>query len=312
MRSFIKKVFIFGIVIVLVCLVMETVLLFLPNQFSYKADYMRKNGHKINILLLGASQTVNCINPDIIEEGDSCFNAGISAEPICMTYMTLAKYVKYMPNLRTVLISLNPIYIYNTYEYNTVSANKGMSVSSLRCMFHKYMRLPYDNKDIFYFSEIINSSFDWGGRFIHEDGWLKDTRPNGYQPFMLSSRQPRWWEEQIVGGPESITTDKEKAMRLNFGYMKKLIGICQSRGIKVFLVNIPFYKSSPLQAEVRSDFYRFMNGLVNSCPDVCWHDYTLDEKNFSPSDFYNATHLDEIGSDKWSRMIAKWMRDKMK
>ena len=80
MRKFLVKITIFSILVFLLFATIEVTLLFIPNTYSYKRDYLEKHINDIRILLMGSSYIEEGVNPVYV--GENCFNIAIAGRNI--------------------------------------------------------------------------------------------------------------------------------------------------------------------------------------------------------------------------------------
>lgn len=308
MKRFISRIVAFGCCVLLIVIGIELFLLTRPNQYSYKANYMRGHGDRISILLLGSSHTLFGLNPAYFEP-DSCFNAATSGRPLYYDYKLLKDYIQYMPNLKIVVMAINPYNIIDNLHYDIMDQFGYAFYSTYRCMHLKYMGLRYGMNDFYYYSEIMNSMLDWRSRLFNQDYDLSQTRENGFEPLQYSKRDSNWSEKQLF--LDVMTKNKVKAMDENLDYMENIVSLCAKRNIKVFFVTAPFYKTQKVRKEYIRDLDIFMKKTLASSHNVYWRNFMLEEDKFSSKDYFNATHLNDIGAAKWSVLVRDWIKGKL-
>lgn len=110
MRLFLKKVLWFSVLVIGLLLIGELVVRSINTPYNYKTEWLRKNGEKVNTLVLGSSHTYYGIMPSVL--GDSVFNiANISQTPE-YDLAILKEFHPLMPNLKRVIIPIS----YFTYR----------------------------------------------------------------------------------------------------------------------------------------------------------------------------------------------------
>ena len=67
MSKFIKKVLIFSTPIIIFIILMEVLLREIPNDYSYKKNYLDTHSSEIETLFLGSSHTYYGVNPEFIK-----------------------------------------------------------------------------------------------------------------------------------------------------------------------------------------------------------------------------------------------------
>ncbi|MDE6682021.1 MAG: hypothetical protein K2J87_01180, partial [Muribaculaceae bacterium] len=100
-----KKILWFSLLVTGLLLIGEFIVRSIEPPYSYKAEWLRKNGDKINTLVLGSSHTYYGVNPSIL--GDSAFNlANISQTPE-YDFALLKEFHPYMKNLKRVILPVS-------------------------------------------------------------------------------------------------------------------------------------------------------------------------------------------------------------
>lgn len=309
MRKFLVKFALLSTLALLLLATIEVALLYIPNTYSYKRDYLEKHINDINILLMGSSYIEEGICPDIIGEG--CFNIAISGRDIVFDAEIAKKYFSKMNQLKVVLLPVD----YSKFEFGRGYKNPldtrieldRMTVT-YRCMHYKYMHLHVD--EFWYWSEILNSQLNYISRFWQSRQENVECDSLGYHALVLENRQ-EGWEYRAV--PPIIDTSKKidnDAFNKYWPYMEVIADCASKRGIKVVLVNIPKYKT--YQNDINNSVVREMDQLIaqlqSKFNNVVYWDFTYNEK-FVEGDFFDACHLSDIGAKKFSKCIEMMLKD---
>ena len=309
MRRFLVKLSLFTTLALLLLVAIEVALLFVPNTYSYKREYLEKHINNINILLMGSSYIEEGVCPEII--GDGCFNIAIAGRDIVFDAEIAKKYFSQMNQLKVVLLPLD----YSKFEFGRGYKNPldtrieldRMTVT-YRCMHYKYMHLYVD--ELWYWSEILNSQLNYISRFWQSRNENVECDSLGYHALMLKNRQDGW-EYRAV--PPIIDTSKQidkDAFNRYWPYIEAMADCANKRGVKLVLVNIPKYKT--YQNDINNNVIQEMNLLISQLQskfnNVIYWDFTYNE-DFGENDFFDACHLSEEGAKKFSRMLGDKIRD---
>ena len=90
----------------------------------------------------------------------------------------------------------------------------------------------------------------------------------------------------------------------NFDYVRDICKVSQDRGIKVILLGSPIYSSYTNTLDTIHIMNRnsFCQAIADMYSNTTFTDLT-DSNLFSDSDFYDANHLNEIGAEKFTKLI---------
>lgn len=309
MRKFLVKLALFSTLALLILGTIEVALLFIPNTYSYKHDYLEKHINDINILLMGSSYIEEGICPEIIGEG--CFNTAISGRDIVFDAEIAKKYFSRMNQLKIVLLPLD----YSKFEFGRGRINPldtrieldRMTVT-YRCMHYKYMHLYVDR--FWYWSEILNSQLNYVSRFWQSRQENVECDSLGYHALVLKNRQ-EGWEYRAV--PPIIDTSKKinnDAFNRYWPYLEVIADCAQKRGAKMVLVNIPKYLT--YQNDINKNVVQEINSLITQLQskynNVVYWDFTYNEE-FGEEDYFDACHLSDEGAKKFSKILGDKIRD---
>ena len=309
MRKFLIKSALFSTLVLLLLATIEVALLFIPNTYSYKRDYLEKHINDINILLMGNSYIEEGICPDIIGEG--CFNIAISGRDIVFDAEIAKKYFSKMNRLKIVLLPLD----YSKFEFGRGHKNPldtrieldRMTVT-YRCMHYKYMNLYVDK--FWYWSEILNSQLNYISRFWQSRQENVECDSLGYHALVLKNRQDGW-EYRAV--PPIIDTSKKidiDAFNRYWPYIEVIADCAKKRGAKMVLVNIPKYTTyqNNINKNVMKEMNQLISQLQNKYNNVIYWDFTYNEE-FGEEECFDACHLSDEGAKKFSKCIEMMLKN---
>lgn len=305
MRKFLINLTVYSILAVLLLATIETSLLFIPNTYSYKREYLEKHINDIRILFLGSSYIEEGICPEIIGEG--CFNMAIAGRNIIFDAEIAKKYFPIMNHLEIVIMPLD----YSLFEFGRGHKNPldtridlDRMTDTYRCMHYKYMNLHVGS--FMYWSEILNSQLNYISRFWQSREENVECDSLGYVSVTLNDRKDGW-EYRAV--PPIIDTSKnidENAFRLYWPNVEAMADCAKEIGAKLVLVNTPKYET--YQNDINSDVVKEMDQLILQLQEkfnnVIYWDYTYSDE-FGADDFFDACHLSDVGAKKFSKMLNK-------
>ena len=307
MRKFLTNIAIFSILVFLLFTTIEVALLFIPNTYSYKRDYLENHINDIRVLLMGSSYIEEGVCPKLI--GDGCFNIAISGRNIVYDAEIVKKYLPQMNHLQVVIIPLD----YSKFEFGRGHKNPldtridlDLMTDTYRCMHYKYMNLHVD--DFWYWSEILNSQLNYISRFWQSREENVECDSLGFVALPLSNRQDGWEYRAVPPIIDTSMKINDYSFGLYWPYIEAIADCTNKNGIKLMLVEIPKYKT--FQSFINDDVIHEKNELINKLKErfknVVYYDYTYC-KDFDEDDFYDACHLSDVGAKKFSNIL----RDKI-
>lgn len=245
---------------------------------------------RADLIVFGSSHAVNHYNTDIMSDslGISCFNAGIPGMGSITNYGLLSLVTqRYTP--KYVILDIMPWFDYLVDNGDDVTRYLGPlkpfysrpNISSIfkKCSWQEYVKM--------------NS---WLYRYNSRIGEAPVARnnPSGYS-LVQGTVNPN------IHVPEplfDVEIDSNKSY-----YLKQIIELCKSKGIKIALFVSPSYKKTK---SFELDYIRNIS-RDEQIPLVSYYTDTAFVRN---SDyFYNTDHLNETGANTYTRAIIPVIRE---
>ena len=304
MKKFLVYIGIYFILASAILVLIELSLLFLPNTYSYKREYLEKHINEIEILFMGNSYIEEGVRPDVV--GNHCFNVAISGRDIIFDAEIAKKYFSKMDSLKVVVMPLD----YSKFEFgrgrtNPLELRKNVDgmTDTYRCMHYKYMGLHVGG--FWYWSEIWNSQLNYMSRFWQRRQESVECDSLGYIKLELSKRA-KGWEYRAL--PPIIDTFKhidENAYSYYYKNFSTIARCCQQINAILLIINTPKSESyrKEVNEEVMCEISQFINKLHSEFSNVRYIDYTYDD--FEQHDFNDACHLSECGAIKFSGKLKQ-------
>ena len=101
MRLFYTKICLFSFVLGAIFITLELWVRSVPNEYSYKYEYLENNIDKIEILCVGSSAARSGINPDLFQH--NTFNVAQVSQDLEQDCAILQKYINRADSLKIVL-----------------------------------------------------------------------------------------------------------------------------------------------------------------------------------------------------------------
>lgn len=295
MNKFIKKSLLFCAPVLVFMLIMELLLRNIPNDYSYKKNYLNQHSDEIEILFLGSSHAYRSINPKFIHSNG--FNAAHIAQSLDYDIEILKKYEKQMDKLKYIVIPIDYFSLYNRLE--TGIENWRIKNYNIYYGLHR----SFNCKDNF---EILNGKLLENSKRVVQFYWRNKSD--------ISCNTLGWGKRNSKMNKDMMATGKAAAQRQskkmksffngNVEIVKEIIAIAKFKKAKVIFYTNPGYKTyvSQLNKEQLKITYKTIKRIANSNPNVTYYDF-LSDPSFMKEDFFDADHLNEIGAEKFSKKM---------
>lgn len=303
MKKFIYKILLYSCIVIAILFIYEILLEVRPNEFSYKKEYIETNRKQIKTLILGHSQLEQGLIPSIL--GDSIFNFAIEGRSNYYDTELLKKYISTLPNLKCVIWPLS--YNFQYYKKNIgisdlFKGKEGME-NTYRCMYYKYMDIPCGKYSFLFWSEILNSKYEFAKRFFTNDKKIL-TRCDSLGFHSNGKHNPALMNQTL---PKEVNYDDpqaQEALKAGMNNIMTIARLCKTYHIRLIVISPPTYKN--YQSLITSKGLNSMKNVIKSMtrcyPNLEYKNYIFDQR-FDIEDFYNSSHLSEKGAEKFSQIF---------
>lgn len=302
MRKFLLKVTVFGLILVAVFVILEILVRSIPNEYSYKYDYLEKNIKNIQILAVGSSVGRSGIDPECFEY--YTFNAANVSQDLETDCAIINKYIKNADSLQVVILPLLPM----SYTYKTGEGKEGWRLRR----YHIFMKLDVS-------SPMLKESYEMSnpqaacGQIIR--GILRKNIVECFENGQGKDNELVDEKSKMQQGLDAASAHNAMYIKENYKIiiplMESTIRECEKRGVKVLLVLMPTYfpyyqNVNPKALEECRAVSRKLERENANCKYV---DFFTDDSYVS-GDFRNSNHLSLEGarklSNKLNDIIKKW------
>ena len=296
MNKFIKRTLLFSAPVIISMLIMEVLLRRIPNDYSYKKNYLEKHSNEIETLFLGSSHAYYAINPDYMHS--KSFNVAYVSQSLDYDIEILKKYEKQMDKLKYIVVPIDYSTLYNRLEIGVESWRiKNYNI------YYGFI-LSYDFKDNF---EIFNGKIlENLNRIVkfyrnHKSdvscnilGWGTDYNSKNNQDLILTGK----------AAAKRHAAKSKSFFNENVAIVNDIIAIAKVKKAKVIFYTNPAYKTyvSQLNKEQLQKLLATIKRIVNSNANVKYFNF-LNDKSYNDQDFFDADHLNEIGAIKFSKKM---------
>jgi hypothetical protein len=303
MKSFVTKVIIFFLPLIIAYPFLDARLAQIPNYFSEKKEFIESQLTEIEALTMGSSQG-NSINPQFFNK--EAFNLSSDSQDLYYDMRLIEKYIERMPNLQLVIIPIS----YFSLEYRI-----DHSQSSWRTFFYKLIWGIPPQEDY----AILQAGFY---SYVSAYGWseVQNYLQNGFESRIGEKMMPNGWREtptiileespekelQVsqtkIKPDEGIMNSREIAR--NITWLQKIINLCHSRKVNVVFITTPVHHYYSDHVDPAT-FLRMQNEIAQLARNngVKYFNFLKDER-FSAADFYNRDHLNNQGCEKFTKILS--------
>lgn len=303
MKRFLKLFLLFFIPLLCVLGAMEYAVRHVPNEYSYKAEWMEKNVGRVETLVLGTSHAFYGINPAYL--GPNAFSLATSAQSLQYDQFLLEKYVEKCKTLKRIIIPMS--------YFTLVSRNMEDGPEWWRVINYKvYFDCPYHSsfsKYNFFISNPIPFREKVFKVLKRDTGIGCDSLGFGYAKYHKSN--PDLTDASVAGWVKHHTAENFSYVERNKTILRDMAKYCQSHHIELVVVTTPgwhtyFERLNPQQLALMQSFAKELKGKYG----VTYLDYMTD-KRFVANDFYDCNHMSCDGAKKLSAIIANDLSKKM-
>ena len=273
----------------------------IPNDYSYKSEYLSKNCKEIETLVLGTSHAHAGINPEYLLT--SSFNAAHNAQPLFYDFEILKKYD--FENLKTIILPIT----YPTFWLDSESEESHSNLFKNYSIYYHIKPEHYKLKNNF---EILSFS-------------PKGNLGRIYRYYLKGKSRQRtsnlgYGEKAIIKGNletegkrnadrHSSLTKKDNASNIfkkNIQVLNNLLEYCSQKQIKVYCVTTPTNKHyyNLLDEQQLNTTIDTITEIANKYDNCEYFNYLKDDR-FTEEDFRNADHLNSKGAKKFTRIIEE-------
>jgi len=309
MRSFLIKILLFLLPLILLFVFIESYITLRPNSFNLKARYIKKNPD-IEVLILGSSHMQNAVDPEFIDHKTA--NLAYGRQDVILNQRLLMHYGDKLSGLKLVLFEL---------DYHTLTSKNDSDYFRLP-WYAKYHHIyPYKLKMIDrlfmypsspeFFNRYIfrtlspfkeKSKFNQYGFVINDyDGVFK--RNNYNKDMIRETAALRLKNKHPISSPLNLQS--------NLRSLNEIIDYCHQHDVILAFITTPAYKTyrkyfDPEFVRYRNEFISNISRSGNS--DILYFDFESDP-DLDIRDFKNDDHLNSDGAKKFSKIVNRTIND---
>lgn len=289
----VKRLIFFSLPILMGFFVLEYYLRSIPNDYSYKKEYLEENAENIELLVLGSSHYYRAILAEDLKINS--FNAAYVSQPLNMDFLIFNSYKDRLKNLKYLMVGISYPSLFSSLE--TGVENWRMKNYNLYYDFY----VTHKVKD---YSEVLSNTFDVNKIKAIDYYWLHKN------PITLTKRGSGPLNMQYDLKETGIAAAKRHSLPSLLYYKEyikelgKIIEYCKSNDIRIILVTSPTYYTyfDNLNMEQLSLMNHLLDSLSKNNQNVYRADH-LKDKKFTKEDFYDGDHLRLQGAKKFTEIL---------
>lgn len=296
MGRFVKLVLLFLSPIIIGMISIEILLRYIPNDYSFKRNYLDENSDDIEVLFLGNSHIYYGLNP--VNMKYISFNAAHVAQSLNVDLAILQKYNSKWRNLKCLVVPVDYFSMYTSIEsgaakYRVKNYNIYYDLKIGESFWDEFEL--FNGKLVYHrlFNLVINHETDI---YCNNLGFGTDYYSKGSKNLIESGK--------IAAKRHTVNNRSDVVFNRNREILRKLIAFSKQQHVKVLFVSCPAYKTyrEHLNSNQLNTTIKYIKKL-SSVNDNTQYVNLLSDASFLDTDFYDADHLNNIGAQKLSLKI---------
>ena len=299
MARFIKKICISILPLAFLLAGMEMLLRNIPNDYSYKEQFLEKNSRTVKNLFLGSSHVFFGVDPSFFP--GKGFNAAHISQTLFYDRMILEKYR--WDSLRLLVIPVSYPSLYGSLDNSPEKWRKKN--------YSLYYSIAPGARDHFYFEIMENSLRKNLGRiYAYYFRGIPEITCNT-SGFGRADRTLHERDLELTGKLAATrhTIPSDLYFNRNLADLKAILDFAAAKKIKVLVFTSPAYWSytSRLDPVQLSHTINAAQDLTGHYPQARYYNLLKDER-FGAGDFFDADHLGPGGAARLSRILDSLSR----
>lgn len=298
-RFLIQVIFIIFLPTMCVLGVCENILRSIPNDYSYKHDWLIKNSNSIKILNFGSSHGYYGIRPEFFSK--PAFNLAFVSQSLKYDKFLYEKYATACDSLEYVVLPIS----YSSFRSNLDKSKEWWRIKGY-CI---YMGCDYYGVNPKYNLEITSKE----KKSQLKDAFLQQLNYRtcdtlGFCTNYKKEYRAQDWQSTGLTACTRHSKGKKENIKTNLQYLEWIIQDCQKRNINVILLTTPTFHTyyDVLNQDQVIEREEICNSLVQKYNHVIFLDL-LKHEQFDEDDFFDADHLNEYGAEKLTKMLDEFI-----
>ena len=307
MKKFMFQILLFFFLPILsIALIAEYSLRQIPNDYSYKNQWMEKNSKNISILCLGPSSVYYAIDPEYLDK--KAFNGSHVSQSINYDSFIFNKFINQMDSLQYLVLDIDYWSPFSSLETSDEWWRAKNYSLYYGCDYHQG-EIKYNYELAVHKLSTFKNALNGLKTFLGLHSYSNiNVNELGFGLNYSSKKRSLDWHN---GKPNALRHNDWIKKQMSFNlidknrmYLNEIIKRCTERNIKVLLISPPTFKTyfvelDPNYLKIKNEFCR---SFVSNANNVAFADFSNDNR-FVDEDYFDANHLNEIGAKKFTAII---------
>jgi len=297
MKNFIEKTILFALPLFIILGVLEWASRNVPNDYYLKNNLFETQADSVEVLTLGSSHALYGINPEFLPTNS--LNAAYVSQSLLADFSILEKFFSRSERLRVVIVPISYFSLFSSFEKD-----------------HRVWRTTnYATHMQIYLTPQFKYRFESLG--LPASTFIKKTERYYLKNRSFITCSPSGWgtaykspmhENLETTGPVRAKghTHDDTLLAYNTRILEEIMAFLSEREISIILLTTPTYKT----------YYENLNeAQLDTTIETCRRETEgtpraiylnlLHDDRFTATDFYDADHLNDIGAQKLSKILAE-------
>lgn len=291
---------------VIPCLFLAEILIGeVPNNYSFKNEYILTKGAEIETLILGSSHTYFGINPKYLELNS--FNLANVSQSIMYDKALICNYMQYLPNLKRVIIPISYFTLPKVPNTGEEEWRKYDYLHFMNC--ETNILSPFNVK---YYSVLASKGIAKSFKANFKYFLLKKDQVNCSE-FGFGENSTLSQQKDLVSSGD-IAAKRHENNNSDFSYNKEILAdiveTSKQNQVELYIITTPTL--SYYYSHLSKDKLLLMNKTIET---ICAKNNVkylnfLKDPRFEEKDFYDSDHLNSDGAVKFSKLLKEIITEK--
>jgi hypothetical protein len=300
MYKFIKRLVLFSSPVLVGMIVFEILLKSIPNDYSFKSDYLDKKSNTVEVLFLGNSHFYFGINPIHITR--KSFNGAHVSQSLNYDFAILEKYKEQWGNLKYIIIPIDYFSMYSSIE----DTKENWRVKNYSIYYDIHI-----NKSYWTSFEVFNDKFSNNASrvikyFFYQESDIACNKL-GFGTYHKSKDSKNLFQTgEAAAKRHTVHIENNMSFSKNVKTIHSIIAFAKKQNSIIIFVTCPAYYTykENLEPNQLNSTLNTIEQLVANNPNTYYYNF-LTDTTFVAADYYDGDHLNDIGAKKLTLKIDR-------
>jgi hypothetical protein len=293
---FIYKIVVFTFPILIFICFSEFIIKQIPNDYSYKNEYLTKNAQHIQILILGSSHSFFGINPKYFSKNS--FNAAHVSQSLKYDLFILKKFKKNFSNLKVLILPISYFTLFTQLEDGQEHWRAKYYSLYYNCRYHS---------NLMYNTEVMTSKpltiIELLIKYFNGENNITVSNL-GFGLSYTNTAQSDLRKSGISAAKRHTKNSNMNLLDTNLKLLSNIFTECDKMGVHPIIFTPPAWKSYRDNIDIKqfSMMKTSLASVLKKYANVKYYDFMEDDR-FHKVDYKDADHLNDIGAKKLTRIL---------